>query len=93
MPIRAKDRICARPGFEACSGVRNSGGQQRPRQLGKDEKVVPLDGGAYKGPGQDLASSLRVLGPASESTKEGVVIETPLFKAGVLPGVGVEAIY
>jgi hypothetical protein len=30
-------------------------GQQRSRQLGKDEEVVPLDGGAYKGPGQDLA--------------------------------------
>ena len=86
MPMRAKERICARPGLESCSGVRNSGDSSVPVSWAKMKKsyhsmVVPTSV-----PARTLRSSCLCWGPARESTKEGAVIGTPWLKAGVLPG-------
>jgi hypothetical protein len=84
MPIRAKARICASPGFDASKGARNSGASKVPVSWAKIKKsyhsmVVPT-----RVPARTLRSSLGVLGPASESTKEGVVIENSIVYAGLL---------
>ena len=90
MPMRAKDRICARPGLEAFSGARNSGDSSVAVSWAKMKKsyhsmVVPTSV-----PARTLRSSCLLLGPASESTLEVAVIETPLLGAEVLPGDGCE---
>ncbi|MCY1465978.1 hypothetical protein D9M71_841910 [compost metagenome] len=90
MPMRAKERICARPGLEAFSGARNSGDSSVAVSWAKMKKsyhsmVVPTSV-----PARTLRSSCLLLGPASESTLEVAVIETPLLGAEILPGDGCE---
>ena len=86
MPIRAKDRICARPGLESFSGVRNSGDSSVAVSWAKMKKsyhsmVVPT-----RVPARTLRSSCLLLGPDSESTCEVAVIGTPWLGAAMLPG-------